>query len=63
MTFTVGDRVERDRSRPGALHSVAPSTTCYATRYRIDRDDGHATVYTPAAGALHATPPHAEPAR
>jgi hypothetical protein len=23
-------------------------------RYRIEWDDGHTTIYTPAAGALHA---------
>jgi hypothetical protein len=24
-------------------------------RYRIEWDDGHTTIYAPAAGALHAT--------
>jgi hypothetical protein len=27
-------------------------------RYRILWDDGHESIYTPAAGALHAAGPH-----
>jgi hypothetical protein len=67
MTFKVGDRVVAESestertARSGTVREVlrdAPSA-----RYRIDWDDGHSTVYTPAAGALHAAPPQAEPAR
>jgi hypothetical protein len=64
MTFEVGDRVvaasqstER-RARSGTVRAVLREDP--APRYRIDWDDGHSTVYTPAAGALHAVPPDAE---
>lgn len=67
MTFEVTDRVvvesestER-RARFGTVREVLRGDP--APRYRIDWDDGHSTVYTPAGGALHAAPPHTEPAR
>jgi hypothetical protein len=34
-----------------------------APRYRIDWDDGHSSVYTPAAGALQAARAESGPAR
>jgi Domain of unknown function (DUF1918) len=59
MHLTVGNRVEvesesTDRPpRKGVIEEVvreAPSP-----RYRIRWDDGHESIYTPAAGALRAT--------
>jgi hypothetical protein len=56
MEFKAGDRVKvesesTDRPpRTGVIDEVlqgAPSP-----RYRISWDDGHASIYTPAAGAL-----------
>jgi hypothetical protein len=67
MTFEVGDRVVAEsesterRARTGTVREVVREDP--APRYRIDWDDGHSTVYTPAAGALHAARPHAESAR
>jgi hypothetical protein len=58
MTFQVGDRVVAEaesterRPRAGTIREVLREDP--APRYRIDWDDGHSTVYTPAAGALHA---------
>jgi hypothetical protein len=60
MTFEVGARVvaesesTRRAPRTGVVREVlraAPSP-----RYRIEWDDGHTTLYTPAAGALHPAP-------
>ncbi len=67
MTFEVGDRVVAEsesterRARSGTVREVVRDDP--APRYQIDWDDGHSTVYTPAAGSLHAAPTHAEPAR
>jgi hypothetical protein len=56
MTFQPGDRVQAESEsteRPARLGTVRevlhedPSA-----RYRIEWDDGHTSVYTPAAGAL-----------
>jgi hypothetical protein len=58
MQLKVGDRVEVESestewpARTGVIEEVvrdAPSP-----RYRIRWDDGHESVYTPAAGALRA---------
>ena len=58
MVFQVGDRVvaeSESTERPQRMGTVLellrgdPSP-----RYRIEWDDGHTTLYTPAAGALHA---------
>jgi hypothetical protein len=58
MQLTVGDRVAVESesterpARMGVIEEVlreAPSA-----RYRIRWDDGHESVYTPAAGALTA---------
>jgi Domain of unknown function (DUF1918) len=58
MTFEVGDRVcaesestER-RPRTGTVRKVVKADP--SPRYEIEWDDGHTTIYTPAAGALHA---------
>ena len=58
MAFQVGDRVvaeseSTERSpRMGTVLEVVRSDP--SPRYRIEWDDGHTTIYTPAAGALHA---------
>jgi hypothetical protein len=55
MTFQVGDRVEAEaestdrRPRAGAVREVIREEPA---RYRIEWDDGHESIYTPAAGAL-----------
>jgi hypothetical protein len=67
MTFEVGDRVEAEsesterRARSGTVREVLRQDA--APRYRIDWDDGHSSVYTPAAGALRPAPHQTEPAR
>ena len=59
MTFQVGDRVVAEaesterRPRVGTVREVARKDPA---RYRIEWDDGHKSIYTPAAGALHAEP-------
>jgi hypothetical protein len=64
MTFEVGDRVQVEsesterRARSGTVREVL--RTDPAPRYRIDWDDGHTSVYTPAAGALRPAPGHAD---
>ena len=59
MQLKVGNRVEvesestEQRPRTGVIEEVvreAPSP-----RYRIRWDDGHESIYTPAAGALRRT--------
>jgi hypothetical protein len=57
MTFQVEDRVvvesestER-QPRGGTVREVLREQP---PRYRIEWDDGHESIYTPAAGALHA---------
>jgi hypothetical protein len=58
MTFQTGDRVVAESestervARAGTVTEVLKGDP--APRYRIDWDDGHTTIYTPAAGALHA---------
>jgi Domain of unknown function (DUF1918) len=55
MTFQVGDRVVAEsesterRPRPGTVREVVREDPA---RYRIEWDDGHESIYTPAAGAL-----------
>jgi hypothetical protein len=66
MTFEVGDRVVAESesterpARSGTVREILREDP--APRYRIDWDDGHSTVLTPAAGSLHAARPHTEPA-
>ena len=56
MNFNVGDRVVAEaesterRPRPGTVREVVREQPA---RYRIEWDDGHESIYTPAAGALH----------
>ncbi len=56
MTFNVGDRVVAEtestarRPRAGTVREVLREEPA---RYRIEWDDGHESIYTPAAGALH----------
>ena len=61
MEFKSGDRVQVESEsterlpRRGVIQEVvreAPSP-----RYRISWDDGHESIYTPAAGALHSAEP------
>ena len=57
MLFQVGDRVVAEsestqrRPRPGTVREILREDPA---RYRIEWDDGHESIYTPAAGALHA---------
>jgi hypothetical protein len=57
MTFQVGGRVvaeaESTERRPmaGTVREVVREQPA---RYRIEWDDGHESIYTPSAGALHA---------
>jgi Domain of unknown function (DUF1918) len=63
MTFHVGERVVAEaesterRPRSGTIREVIREHP--TARYRIEWDDGHSSVYTPAAGALHAERPQA----
>jgi hypothetical protein len=56
MTFQVGDRVvaeseSTERSpRTGTVREVVRGDP--SPRYEIEWDNGHTTVYTPAAGSL-----------
>ena len=57
MELSAGDRVEVESEsterppRSGVVEEVLQSAP--ATRYRIRWDDGHESIYAPAAGALH----------
>jgi hypothetical protein len=57
VELKVGDRVEvesesTERSpRTGVVQEVVQGHP--SPRYRISWDDGHDSIYTPAAGALH----------
>jgi hypothetical protein len=57
MELKVGDRVEVESesterpARPGVIEEVLGSGP--STRYRVRWEDGHESIYTPAAGALH----------
>ena len=56
MVFQVGDRVAAESesterlARAGTVREVLRDAPA---RYRIEWDDGHESIYTPAAGALH----------
>ena len=58
MAFEVGDRVVAESesterpARTGTIREVLRGDP--SPRYRIEWDDGHTSIYTPAAGALHA---------
>jgi hypothetical protein len=61
MTFKVGERVmveSESTERPprtGVIEEVVRETP--SPRYRIRWDDGHESIYTPAAGALRPAEP------
>jgi hypothetical protein len=61
MELKVGDRViveSESTERPprmGVIEEVVRGAT--AARYRISWDDGHESIYTPAAGALRRAAP------
>ena len=62
MGFKSGDRVqvESESTELGRLAQASSRRSCTGTadpRYRIRWDDGHETVYTPAAGALKPAKP------
>jgi hypothetical protein len=57
MELKVGDRVEAESEsterppRSGVVEEVLQADP--SPRYRIRWDDGHESIYTPSAGALH----------
>jgi hypothetical protein len=57
MVFRAGDRVVAESEstdrvpRAGTVREVLREQP---PRYRIEWDDGHESIYTPSAGALHA---------
>jgi hypothetical protein len=59
MAFQVGDRVvaeSESTERPARAGTIREIVRDYPPRYRIGWDDGHESIYTPAAGALHPEP-------
>ncbi len=57
MTFKVGDRVvaeSESTARAPRAGTVREILREQPARLRIEWDDGHESIYTPAAGALHA---------
>jgi hypothetical protein len=58
VDLKVGDRVEVESesterpARAGVVEEVVHGPP--SPRYRNSWDDGHSSIYTPAAGALHA---------
>jgi len=63
MTFNAGDRIMAESesvtrpARAGVVEEVVRDDP--SPRYRIRWDDGHESIYTPAAGALRAEAPAA----
>jgi hypothetical protein len=61
MEFKAGDRVKAESesterpARTGVIEEVLQAAP--APRYRISWDDGHESIYAPAAGALHPAEP------
>ena len=61
MTFKVGERVVAESEsterppRRGVVEEIVREEP--HPRYRIRWDDGHETIYTPAAGALRSEAP------
>jgi hypothetical protein len=61
MELKPGDRVEVESesterpARTGVIEEVLQAAP--APRYRISWDDGHESIYAPAAGALHPAEP------
>ena len=66
MAFQVGERVIAEaestarRPRAGTVREVVREDP---PRYRIEWDDGHESIYTPAAGALHLEQRHVDTPR
>ena len=64
MTFHASDRVKAESesterpARYGTVREVLHEDP--GARYRIEWDDGHTTIYTPAAGALQLAPETAQ---
>jgi Domain of unknown function (DUF1918) len=57
MLFQTGDRVTAESEsteRPSRSGTVREVLREDPPRYRIEWDDGHESIYTPAAGALRA---------
>jgi len=61
VALQVGDKVEEQArsteraTRRGVIDEIVHGDP--SPRYRIRWDDGHESVYTPAAGGLHKLPP------
>jgi Domain of unknown function (DUF1918) len=61
MELKSGDRVQVESEsterppRTGVIEEVLRGA--HSPRYRISWDDGHESIYTPAAGALHFAEP------
>jgi hypothetical protein len=61
MELKVGSRVKLESesvarpARTGVIEEVVCESP--SPRYRISWDDGHESIYTPAAGALHSAEP------
>ena len=61
MELKVGSRVKLEsesvarRARTGVIEEVVRAGP--SPRYRVRWDDGHESIYTPAAGALHSAEP------
>jgi hypothetical protein len=57
MEFEIGDRVAAESEsteREPRKGTIAEKIVEHSSvRYRIRLDDGHESIYTPAAGALH----------
>ena len=59
MILQPGDRViaeSESTQRAPRAGTVREVLRHEPARYRIEWDDGHESIYTPAAGALHAEP-------
>ncbi len=59
MVFQPGDRVvaeSESTQRAARSGTIRQTLRDEPARYRIEWDDGHESIYTPAAGALHAEP-------
>ncbi len=59
MAFQVGDRVvaeSESTERPGRAGTIREIVRDDPPRYKFGWEEGHESIYTPAAGALHAEP-------
>ena len=57
MVFQAGDRViaeSESTARAPRAGTILQVLREKPARYRIEWDDGHESIYTPAGGALHA---------